>query len=88
MTTKGKFRIKGLNRQQQIVWGAFCILIAILLFAAFTSFFKTWKKCLPEDGDAEMRSLNSSFLNRSSQGVVNHGDIETPFIHFLFCFHF
>ena len=43
MTTKGKFRIKGLNRQQQIVWGAFCILIAILLFAAFTSFFKTWK---------------------------------------------
>ncbi len=43
MTIKGKFRIKGLNRQQQIVWGAFCILIAILLFAAFTSFFKTWK---------------------------------------------
>ena len=52
------------------------------------TFFKTWKKCLPEDGDAEMRSLNSSFSNRSSQGVVIHGDIETPFIHFLFCFHF
>ena len=48
------------------------------------NFFKTWKKCLPEDGDAAKRS--SSFSNRSSQGVVNHGDIETPFIHFLFCF--
>ena len=23
-----------------------------------TNFFKTWKKCLPEDGDAEERSLN------------------------------
>jgi S-DNA-T family DNA segregation ATPase FtsK/SpoIIIE len=43
MTKKGKFRIKGLNRQQQIVWGAFCILISILLFAAFASFFQTWK---------------------------------------------
>ena len=43
MTNKGKFRIKGLNRQQQIVWGAFCILISILLFAAFASFFQTWK---------------------------------------------
>ena len=57
-------------------------------FVAFSEYmnFKTWKKCLPEDGDVEMRSLNSSFSNRSSQGVVNHGDIETPFIHFLFCF--
>ena len=43
MSIKEKFRLKGLNRQQQIVWGAFCILIAILLFAAFVSFFQTWK---------------------------------------------
>ena len=43
MSIKEKFRVKGLNRQQQIVWGAFCILIAILLFAAFVSFFQTWK---------------------------------------------
>ena len=43
MGIKDKFRVKGLNRQQQIVWGAFCILIAILLFTAFISFFQTWK---------------------------------------------
>jgi len=43
MGIKEKFRVKGLNRQQQIVWGAFCVLISILLFAAFISFFQTWK---------------------------------------------
>lgn len=43
MSIKEKFRLKGLNRQQQIVWGAFCVLIAILLFTAFVSFFQTWK---------------------------------------------
>ena len=43
MGIKDKFRVKGLNRQQQIVWGAFCVLISILLFAAFISFFQTWK---------------------------------------------
>ncbi len=43
MTKKAKFRIKGLNRQQQIVWGAFCVLASILLFSAFISFFQTWK---------------------------------------------
>ena len=43
MSFKEKFRLKGLNRQKQIVWGAFCVLIAILLFTAFASFFQTWK---------------------------------------------
>ncbi len=43
MGIKEKLRVKGLNRQQQIVWGAFCVLISILLFAAFISFFQTWK---------------------------------------------
>ena len=43
MGIKEKFRVKVLNRQQQIVWGAFCVLISILLFAAFISFFQTWK---------------------------------------------
>lgn len=43
MAIKEKFRLKGLNRQQQIVWGTFCVLIAILLFTAFFSFLQTWK---------------------------------------------
>jgi S-DNA-T family DNA segregation ATPase FtsK/SpoIIIE len=43
MMSKSRFRVKALNRQQQIVWGAFCVLISILLFAAFFSFFQTWK---------------------------------------------
>ena len=57
-----------------------------LILIQILTIFNTWKKCLPEDGNVEKWSLNSSFPNRSSQGVINHGDIETPFIHFLFCF--
>ena len=43
MVSKAKFRIKALNRQQQIVWGTFCILFSILLLIAFISFFSSWK---------------------------------------------
>lgn len=43
MVKKSKFRIKALNRQQQIVWGAFCILFSGLLLIAFVSFFSSWK---------------------------------------------
>lgn len=37
------FRIKALNRQQQIIWGTFCILFSVLLLIAFVSFFSSWK---------------------------------------------
>ncbi|MDG1930603.1 MAG: DNA translocase FtsK 4TM domain-containing protein [Flavobacteriaceae bacterium] len=43
MVKKSKFRIKALSRQQQIVWGAFCILFSGLLLIAFVSFFSSWK---------------------------------------------
>ena len=43
MVKKVKFRIKALSRQQQIVWGAFCILFSGLLLLAFVSFFSSWK---------------------------------------------
>ncbi len=43
MVKKAKFRIKALSRQQQIVWGAFCILFSVLLLVAFVSFFGSWK---------------------------------------------
>ena len=43
MVKKVKFRIKALSRQQQIVWGAFCILFSGLLLLAFASFFSSWK---------------------------------------------
>ena len=43
MVKKAKFRIKALSRQQQIVWGAFCILFSVLLLIAFISFFSSWK---------------------------------------------
>ena len=43
MVSKAKFRIKALSRQQQIVWGTFCILFSVLLLIAFISFFGSWK---------------------------------------------
>ena len=43
MVNKAKFRIKTLSRQQQIVWGTFCILFSVLLLIAFISFFGSWK---------------------------------------------
>jgi S-DNA-T family DNA segregation ATPase FtsK/SpoIIIE len=43
MIKKSKFRSKALSRQQQIVWGAFCILFSGLLLIAFVSFFSSWK---------------------------------------------
>ena len=43
MGLKEKFNIPRLNRQQQIVWGAFCILFSGLLLIAFVSFFSSWK---------------------------------------------
>jgi S-DNA-T family DNA segregation ATPase FtsK/SpoIIIE len=43
MATLIKFRFKVLNRQEQIVWGSFCILFSTLLLVAFISFFQTWK---------------------------------------------
>ena len=43
MVSKAKFRIKALSRQQQIVWGTFCILLSVLLLIAFISFFDSWK---------------------------------------------
>lgn len=58
----GKLQFKALNRQQQIVWGAFCMLISILLFAAFISFFQTWKidqSVLGELSDRTIKAENS-----------------------------
>ena len=43
MVSKAKFRIKALSRQQQIIWGTFCILFSVLLLIAFISFFGSWK---------------------------------------------
>ena len=43
MVSKAKFRIKALSRQQQILWGTFCILFSVLLLIAFISFFDSWK---------------------------------------------
>jgi S-DNA-T family DNA segregation ATPase FtsK/SpoIIIE len=43
MVSKAMFRIKALNRQQQIIWGTFCILFSVLLLIAFISFFSSWK---------------------------------------------
>ena len=43
MVSKAKFRVKALSRQQQIVWGTFCILFSVLLLIAFISFFGSWK---------------------------------------------
>ena len=57
MGIKEKFRVKGLNRQQQIVWGAFCVLISILLFAAFVSFFQTWKVDQSAIGELNNREI-------------------------------
>ena len=62
MATKEKFRLKGLNRQQQIVWGTFCVLVAILLFTAFFSFLQTWKtdqSALGAIGDRSVEVDNS-----------------------------
>ena len=55
-------RFKGFNRQQQIVWGAFCTLIAVLLFVAFLSYFQTWKidqSALEEITNKEVTTKNS-----------------------------
>ena len=57
-----KFRPKGLNRQQQIIWGAFCMLFAIMLFIAFVSFFQSWKvdqSALTALGDRDIIVENS-----------------------------
>ena len=70
--SKSRFRVKALNRQQQIVWGAFCVLISILLFAAFFSFFQTWKADQSTLGQFTDRTVVAQNSIRKLGAMLSH----------------
>ena len=70
--SKSRFRVKALNRQQQIVWGAFCVLISILLFAAFFSFFQTWKADQSALGQFTDRTVVAQNSIRKLGAMLSH----------------
>ena len=72
MMSKSRFRVKALNRQQQIVWGAFCVLISILLFAAFFSFFQTWKADQSALGQFTDRTVVAQNSIRKLGAMLSH----------------
>ncbi len=72
MMSKSRFRVKALNRQQQIVWGAFCVLISILLFAAFFSFFQTWKADQSTLGQFTDRTVVAQNSIRKLGAMLSH----------------
>ncbi len=72
MMSKSRFRVKALNRQQQIVWGAFCVLISILLFAAFFSFFQTWKADQSTLGQFTDRTVVAQNSIRKLGAILSH----------------
>jgi len=72
MGLKEKFTILRLNRQQQIVWGAFCILVGILIFAAFVSFFQTWKIDQSALGNLSNRDVTTANSIRKLGASLSH----------------
>ena len=72
MAINRKFRFSGLNRQQQILWGAFCILVGILVFASFISFFQSWKIDQSTLGDLGNREIVTKNSIRKLGASISH----------------
>jgi S-DNA-T family DNA segregation ATPase FtsK/SpoIIIE len=72
MIKKIRFRIKALTRQQQIVWGAFCLLVSLLLFVAFISFFQSWKADQSTLGQLADRSVIAQNSIRKLGAALGH----------------
>ncbi|MGB0255466.1 MAG: DNA translocase FtsK 4TM domain-containing protein, partial [Flavobacteriaceae bacterium] len=56
----------------QIVWGAFCILVGILIFAAFISFFQTWKIDQSALGSLSNRDVTTANSIRKLGASLSH----------------